>query len=307
MARKRKTAKARGQFSKKTKAQLYAWDNAVCAMTGASLWMLDYGATSLCHEDWADHVKPRARGGSHDRKNGGSLTDDATYEKSATGRSNLYAYIAGQPTWKAFTTFGKVPESTARFLRRDVLPRDWYFNRSLANLMWYVFGHVEGWTGTRIKKKPMHYPIAAFGFLEEFRGIWIDESDRRGDPTPTAVRSDWRKRGLLPTTLGEDQTLMLEVVNATSIADLVRIGKKLMPMLRRNERWIEKFDRWVARGELAAGQMLLRELSRDKQVTPYVRDVIKHNVHVLGGERWRPRDTGQRVQLPRRGADWWAD
>jgi hypothetical protein len=305
MARKRKKAKARGQFSDKTKAQLYAWDNAVCAMTGASLWMLDYGATSLCHYDWADHVRPRSRGGSHDPGNGVSVAEEANYEKGNNGRANRFMYVAGQPTWKAFASFGKVPEDTAKFLGRDVLPRDWYFNRCLANLMWFVFGHVEGWTGTRIKKKPMYYPNAAFGFLQDFRNQWAKDPDTRGEPTLTAVRRDWGKRGLLPTRVGEDQLLMLETVTAGSEKELESIGKKLMPLLRRNERWVDRFDRWVAHCERAAGVKLLVDLSRDKRVTPYVREVIEHNVRVLSGERVRPRDGGKRVRpLWRRAVDW---
>lgn len=308
MARKRKTTGARGQFSDATKAQLYAWDNAVCAMTGASLWMLDYGATSLCHYDWADHVNPRARGGGHEPANGVCVAEDANYEKGANGRANSYFYVAGQPTWKAFATFGKVPEETAKYLRRDVLPRDWYFNRSLANLMWYVFGRVERWTGTRTIEKPMYYPRAAFRFLEDFREKWRDEKGVESGPTFREACLDWDNRGLLPSSLGSDQELMLSVVTAEDDKGLERIGKKLMPLLRRNERWIEKFDRWAANCDRATGAMLAEDLSRDVGVTPYVRAVIEHNVRVLGGDRTRPRDGGKRNRpLGRRGVDWWAD
>lgn len=305
MATKRKVkAQARGKFSDKTKAQLFAWDNAVCAMTGASLWMLDYGATSLCHYDWADHVKPRARGGSHEPENGVSVTEDANYEKSANGRSNLYAYVAGQPTWKAFTMFGKVPEDTARYLRRNVLPRDWYFNRCIANLMWFVFGKVEGWTGTRIKEKPMYYPRAALRFLEDFRELWRDEVGVENGPTVRQARLDWEKRGLMPPALGADQKLMLKMVTASDDEELASIGRALAVHLRTNERWVDRFDRWVLSCEEAAGRELLRELRRDAHVTPYVRDVIEHNVKVMSGPRLKPRDGGMRVRpLSRRVLD----
>lgn len=300
MARKRKATKARGQFSDKTKAQLYAWDNAVCAMTGASLWMLDYGATSLCHYDWADHVKPRARGGSHEPGNGVSVTEDANSEKSANGRSNLYAYVAGQPTWKAFTMFGKVPEETARYLRRNVLPRDWYFNRCIANLMWFVFGKVERWTGTRNKEKPMYYPRAALRFLEEFQQLWRKEVGDEDGPTVRLARLDWEERGLMPASFGADQELMLEVVTATEADDLAKIGRKLAPCLRINDRWIKRFDRWVASCEAEAGSQLLKELAGEERVTPYVRMVIEHNVKVMSGQRMKPRDGGMRVRPLRR-------
>jgi len=305
MATQRKT-KSRGQFSDKTKAQLYAWDNGVCAMTGASLWMLDYGASSLCHYDWADHVRPRARGGSHEPENGVCVTEDANYEKGANGRANHYAYVAGQPTWKAFTTFGKVPEDTARCLRRDVLPRDWYFSRCLANLMWVVFGRVEGWTGTRTKAKPMYYPDAAFRFLEDFREQWRNDMKVETGPTIREACLDWASRGLLPARRGEDQDQMLEVLEADTPEDLARIAQKLVPYLRANERWIEKFDRWVGSCEAAAGSQLLKDIKHDGRVTSYVREVIEHNVRVLSGERLRPRDARKRP-LRRRGVDWWTD
>jgi hypothetical protein len=305
MAKRRKTAKARGQFSDKTKAQLFAWDNAVCAMTGASLWMLDYGATSLCHYDWADHVKPRARGGGHEAGNGVCVAEDANYEKGANGRANSYHYVAGQATWKAFATFGKVPEDTARYLRRDVLLRDWYFNRAIANLMWFVFGKVEGWTGTRNKAKPMYYPKAAFRFLEDFRAQWQEDKQVGGGPTFKEACLDWDRRGLLPASLGEDQALMLDVLMATEHEDLAAIGEKLVPLLRHNERWIERFDCWARSCELTAGDRLVRELGRDRRVSPYVREVIEHNVRVLKGGKLKPRDGGRRVRsLARRVADW---
>jgi hypothetical protein len=302
--KKTKRTKARGQFSDATKARIFAWDNAVCAMTGASLWMLDYGATSLCHYDWADHVKPRARGGSHDAGNGVCVAEDANYEKGANGRANSYHYVAGQATWKAFASFGKVPEDTARYLRRDVLPRDWYFNRAIANLMWFVFGKVEGWTGTRNKAKPMYYPKAAFRFLEDFRAAWQDDHEVEVDPSFKDACLDWDRRGLLPASPSEDQALMLDILTAKDHTDLAAIGKKLMPCLRRNDRWTERFDRWAATCELTAGQKLVTELTRDKAVSPHVRDVIEHNVRVLGGEKLRPRDGGVRVRsLARRVAD----
>ena len=305
MKRKRTKAKARGQFSDKTKAQLYAWENAVCAMSGASLWMLDYGATSLCHYDWADHVRPRARGGSHEPGNGVSVTEDANYEKGANGRANSFMYVAGQPTWKAFATFGKVPEETAKFLRRDVLPRDWYFNRCLANLMWFVFGKVEGWTGTRNKEKRMYYPKAALRFLDDFRAQWQEDFEVEAGPTFQQACLDWDNRGLMPASLGTDQELMLDVLTANSAEDMARIGRKLAPCLRVNERWIDKFDRWVGSCESEAGSRLLKEMKRETRVTPYVREVIEHNVRVLSGERVRPRDGGKRVRpLWRRAVDW---
>ena len=252
--------------------------------------MLDYGATSLCHYDWADHVKPRARGGSNKRENGVSVSEDANYEKGANGRANTFMYVAGQPTWKAFTTFGKVPADTAHNLRRNVLPRDWCFNRCIANLMWFVFGKVEGWTGTRIKAKPMYYPRAALRFLGDFRECWREEVGGENVPTVQQASQDWKLRGLLPETFGADQKLILEVLTARDDKDLATIGKKLMPLLRHNDRWIDRFSRWAGPCEEVTGRKLLTDLKRDKKVTPYVREVIEHNVGVLQGKRLRPRD-----------------
>ena len=106
--------------------------------------------------------------------------------------------------------------------------------------MWFVFGKVEGWTGTRIKKKPMYYPKAALRFLEDFRAQWQEDFEVEAGPTFQQACLDWDNRGLMPASLGADQELMLEVLTATEVEDLARIGRKLAPRLRINERWIEQ-------------------------------------------------------------------
>lgn len=280
----------RGAFSPATKAKIYAWDNAVCAFTGASLWVLDHGVSPLVIEEWADHIKPARRRGTHDPSNGIATSAEANWTKSANGRDSTYLFVGGQPTWAFYSTFGKVPEEVVQRLLRDVQPEDWYFNRCLANMMWAVAGRAEGWTGARIKGNPMHYPNAAFRFLEDWRrarGKNEKSTDR------LSACQDWRRRGLLPKRLSEDQRLLLEVLTAECALDIDAVIERLLKHYRANSRWLERFDHWTNHATEEAGRRLLTGLRKAPNVSPPVRAMIRHNVNILQGLP-RARDLGAR-------------
>lgn len=289
----------RGSFSPGSKAKIYAWDNAVCAFTGGSLWVLDHGASPLVIEEWADHIRPARRRGTHDPSNGIATSAEANWTKGANGRDSTYLFVGGQPTWAFYSTVGKVPEDVARRLMRDVQPDDWYFNRCLANLMWAVAGRAEGWTGARIKGDPMHYPKAAFRFLRD----WRRKRGRAGKPIDhVSVCRDWRKRGLLPRSLSGDQRLLLEIVNAESSGDVDALIGRLIKHYRANARWLDRLDRWTNRASKESGRKLLAGLRNAPNVSPPVKEMIRHNVKILQGLP-RARDSGIR-DVVRRSAEY---
>lgn len=274
---RRKTA--RGQFSKARKAEIYSWDRAVCAFTGASLWILDYGASGLFQEDWMDHIKPAARKGSHEAANGVCAAASANWVKGANGRANEYWFVGGRPTWNFYENVGRVPKDTARALRRQVEPRDWYFNHCLRNLMWRVANLAGGSDDPRHTKRPDYYPKAAWRFLEQFRAEW---PTGKSLTVKTAIH-DWQYRRLLPKTLSPDQLKLLDVLESTSWHDIERIANNLTATYRANDKWLARMDRWTTSCDRRKGKALIRDMLADSLVTPRVKDVVIDNVRLLSG------------------------
>lgn len=126
--------KSKSGFSDATKATIFAWDRAVCAFTGASVWLLDHELSPCFTEDWMDHIIPVARGGSSLPENGICADAGMNWIKGANGRANNYWFVGGRPTSGFYETLGKVSPETARYLHRTVEPRDWYYNPCLRNL-----------------------------------------------------------------------------------------------------------------------------------------------------------------------------
>ena len=292
MARKRKTAKARGKFSDETRAQIFAWDRAVCALTGANLWMLDYGLSGLEQEDWADHIKPVARGGKHVATNGVCASAAANFTKSANGRANEYWFIGGRPTYRFYTDLGKVPEATANWLRRDVIKRDWYFSHSLRNFFYVISHHAYGSTG--YKRGGPYYRKATLRFLEEFRSAWRLDHDHTVGPSPGEAILDWQRRCLLPNPVWSEQIGILNLLNCEDGTDIDRLAKRLSKRYAKNFAWVEKMDAWTKSCDPAKGRALLEQLKKDADVSPFVEDLVTHNITVLSGLPKPPRDEAKR-------------
>ena len=294
MARKRKTAKARGQFSDKTRAQIFAWDRAVCALTGANLWMLDYGLSGMEQEDWADHIKPVARGGEHVATNGVCASAEANFTKSANGRANEFWFIGGRPTYRFYADLGKVPEATARWLGREVLVRDWYFNRSLRNFSYVVSAGVFDVSGYKRHDNELYYPKATLRFLNEFREAWQSDHKHEAGPTRGEVVLDWQARGLLPDPVWPEQMRLLDLLSCEQPEDVIRLAKSLSKRYARNFGWVEKMDAWTKTCDPAKGRALLEQMKKDVDVSPFVEDLVTHNITVLSGLPRPPRDEAKR-------------
>lgn len=300
MARKRKTAKARGKFSDETRAQIFAWDRAVCALTGANLWMLDYGLSGMEQEDWADHIKPVARGGKHAATNGVCASAEANSTKSANGRVNEYWFIGGRPTYRFYADLGKVSESTARWLRRDVLVRDWYFNRSLRNFTYVVAGHCDDYSEYKRHADRAYYPKATLRFLNEFREAWQTDLDHDVGPTRGEAVLDWQARGLLPDPVWPEQMRLLDLLGCEDAEDVIALAKGLSRRYAMNCTWVDKMDAWTKSCDPARGRALIEQMKADAEVSPLVEDLVTHNVRVLSGLPKPPRVESKRETIRRR-------
>ena len=302
MAKKRTKAKSRGQFSDATRAKIFAWDRAVCALTGANLWMLDYGLSGMEQEDWADHVKPAARGGKHVPENGVCASAEANFTKSANGRANEFWFIGGRPTYRFYSDLGKVPEATAHWLRREVQPRDWFFNRSLRNFMYVVSADVFDVRGYKRHDNELYYPKATLRFLIEFRTIWQSDHEHDAGPTRGEAVLDWQARGLLPNPVWPEQMSLLDLLNCEKAEDVIQLAKRLSKRYAKNFGWVEKMDHWTKSCDASKGQVILEQMKTDAEVSPLIENLVNHNIRVLSGLPKPNRDEGKRETVRR-----WAD
>src|SRR6185369_4434588 len=124
----------RTDFSDKQKAAIYQRDKAICAFSGKSLWILDYGVTPLWDMDWVDHIKPSKRGGESTVENGICASAFYNSKKSDNSRDNAYLFKDGIPTANYYYCHGDIPSEIARILNRNksLHYSDWYLNRAFA-------------------------------------------------------------------------------------------------------------------------------------------------------------------------------
>jgi len=207
-------AKATDRLTDALRAEVFVRDKAICAFSGISLWLLDHGATPTFQMDWPDHVKPASRGGS-------SLPDNlvcASYSYNSKKRNNsadnTYLFRNGKPTYFYWHNFGEVTAAQARFMARNFLPADWYFNRALANIL--VALNNRYWHRKR-SRGTGYWLKAAAKKLAVYRKLAAD--------CPSMA-----SRGLLSNPLTADTRLMLSLRDATTYREISYIAAKLYPL-----------------------------------------------------------------------------
>lgn len=130
-------SKTRIDFTDAQRAAIYARDRATCCFSGANLWLLDSPLRPGYERDWADHVRPSARGGSSDESNGVCASHTFNGKKRHNSADTAYLFERGLPTWRYFDIFGHLtPVQTARLDRLSRLtPKDWYLNRAVGQVL----------------------------------------------------------------------------------------------------------------------------------------------------------------------------
>jgi hypothetical protein len=167
------------EFTNNQKAEIYSRDRATCVFSGRSLWNLDYGACPLSLEwDWADHIKPRSRGGSADVQNGLCVSSTFNSKKRANGADsfrllddNLDNSEDCTPSSDHFYYFGSITKEWREQLYRlaSIKPRDWFFNRALCHL---VLACELSWSPQRgNKRNSKYYRDSALKKLRDFRKL----------------------------------------------------------------------------------------------------------------------------------------
>jgi len=140
----------------------------------------------------------------------------------------------------------------------------------------------------------MYYPRATLRFLKEFREAWQSGRKHTAGPTKGEALLDWQKRGLLPEPVWPEQMDILELLTCDDLDEIDKLGQRLSKRYARNFAGVEKLDRWTKSCDPARGQALIQQMKQDKDVSPFIEDLVTHNVRVLSGLPRPPRGEGKR-------------
>ncbi len=202
------------EFSDAQKAEIFARDRGVCAFSGKSLWVLDYGVSPTYDIDWVDHILPAARGGDNSIENGICASYFYNVKKRDNSNDNKFMFRNGRPTSHFFYFYETVPSDIADHLSRfaHAQPSDWYFNRALFRFMLGVASIRARERGKIHKRGEYYYATSALKILKQWKRL-SKESLPMED------------RGLIPSTCTEDQTALLnlsQLQNQDEIVDHMR-------------------------------------------------------------------------------------
>lgn len=165
-------ATIRKEFTDIQKAYFFARDRATCCFSGANLWLLDAPLRPGCQRDWADHVRPSARGGGSEEGNGVCASHTFNAKKRHNSADTAYLFEEGQPTQLYFDIFGPLSEEQAERLARlaQLEPADWFFNRAMG-LILHAFDYRIGrdWYDQRPSRDDKYWLRAALRKLTEYQ------------------------------------------------------------------------------------------------------------------------------------------
>ena len=169
-------------LSDNIRAKVFFRDKGICAFSGLSLWILDYG-TPIWHHDWVDHIKPVSRGGDGALDNLVCASFFHNGKKRNNGADNSYLFRDGEPTDLFFWNHGEVSSEQADLIRRHraLKESDWYLNRALSRVMIALRNE---WNVVVAVRTPEYWLSAAAKSFEGWRRHGGDASveafDRRG-------------------------------------------------------------------------------------------------------------------------------
>lgn len=257
----------KSNFTEGQKAQIYVRDRATCAFSGKSLWILDYGATPYWEVDWADHIRPVARGGASTVENGICASFTFNSKKSHNTRDSEYFFHEGKPTPAYFYFFETVPVEIVRNLKRfaNLHLSDWYFNRALYRVL---LGVDHLWNRSERVRDADYYASSAMKAISKWRMIRERES----------ILS-MEDRGLIRSTdLSADQELLLGLCETT---DKKQVREMMTALLRHFGSNYQAVEDWLECETITQATELLNELESDVRVSPRVIENIKSNMRAF--------------------------
>ncbi len=185
----------RTEFTPQQRAAIYARDRATCCFSGANLWLLDTPLRPGYETDWADHVRPSARGGRSEVDNGVCASHTFNGKKRQNSADTSYLFENGIPTLVYFNIFGPLPAiQTARLRRLEKLvPADWFFNRALTSIF---HGFDYRCRSERYDERPTrddaYWFGAAYRKLCEFQNLAASSlEERKIVVNPSEIQRHW--------------------------------------------------------------------------------------------------------------------
>jgi hypothetical protein len=267
----------RTNFTDAQKAEIYVRDKAMCAFSGANLWLLDSGACGYYLSDWADHVKPSSGGGASAIDNGICASGLYNYAKNDSPYPGVPLFSRGVPTQEFFLLQHQFTpadfERHGRFSKLDA--SDWSFNRAIWLLCLGLCWLSDAAKGQRRSRDNIYYAKAALKRISS----WHLLVDKGCMPT-------LEKRGLVPRPLQEDQRLLLSIRSASSTDEVLSLMDELLPFHSANQ---EAFDRFIEQLYAPASRprsdaAFLRSLKNNRFVTQIVRRRLLASGAVIAGK-----------------------
>jgi hypothetical protein len=231
----------------KLRAAVFARDKGICAFSGLSLWLLDYGTSPIGQADWPDHEVPVSRGGKHVLGNLVCASHFYNRKKLNNGADRTYLFREGRPTERFYWTYGEISEAQATILRRHacLTQTDWYFNRALFNIRVALENDADRVEVTRD------------------RSYWLRSANKRltvwRKLSGNATAVSFIRRGLVRFPKAPDVQLMLSLTSANE-QEVIRIYRRLLVHYRANLRLLDRFC--AARTDEARRKALLAASNR---------------------------------------------
>ena len=218
------------------RAAVFARDKGICAFSGLSLWMLDFGASPFSHPDWVDHIVPASRGGSDKLDNLISASFFHNSKKLNNSRDRSYLFQNGVPTEEFYFRIGELSQQQSELLVRNarLIESDWYFNRALFNISVALGNDSGGFEAVRGRD---YWINSAYKRLETWRRL-----------TNGAGPSWFMRRGLVRYPRAPDVRLMLSLTQAGQ-DELRKAYGKLLKHYRANCVAVERLARSRTRQE----------------------------------------------------------
>lgn len=259
----------RTDFTNRQKSLIYERDRAICAFSGKSLWILDYGISPLWEMDWVDHIKPSKRGGESSLENGVCAGSFFNSKKRDNTWDNVYFFKDGKPTSDYYFIYGEIPENIGKILIRNRLMHfsDWYLNRAFAMFM-LIIGHIRRKQGGKTDKRDeAYYANACLTRLNEWRKIVEREK--------VAKLED---RGLAPTSASSDQIELLSLRGIDSVKAIMDKAISLYPMYDASCDAINRLSKITTK---EAATEFVKEIEHCKVINHLVKTFVINNLKLL--------------------------
>jgi hypothetical protein len=262
----------RTDFSNKQKAQIYERDRAICAFSGKSLWILDYGVNPLWDYDWADHIKPSKRGGESSLENGICSGSFFNKKKRDNSWDNIYFFKDGKPTSNYYFVYGEIPASLGKILIRNkkIHFSDWYLNRAFASFMIMMGQNRRKNRGKTDIRGEEYYAKASLKMLNEWRKIAAREKVEKLED-----------RSLVPTPVNFDQNELLSLREIHTVKEIIDKAVSLYPVYDASVDALNRLSAITSKVDAMTFTNEIEDNKDDKYISKLVKSIIINNLKLL--------------------------